>query len=86
VKSFVSKVFRAARLDTSLYNELKTDRKAGRQAFLVVVLASLAISIGIGIAGWFAMAGMWSIWGTVICLIGSVIVWSVWSFLAISYD
>ena len=77
-----SKVFRAARLDTNLYDELKTDSKASGQAFLVVVLVSLAISIGIGMTGWFAMAGAWSIWGILACLIGSVIIWSVWSFFA----
>jgi hypothetical protein len=82
VKSFFKKVARAARLDTNLYDEVKADRKAGWQAFLMVVLVSLAISIGIGIAGWFALAGAWSIWGMLACLIGSVIAWFVWSLLA----
>ena len=82
VQSFVSKLVRAARLDTNLYNEVKADSKASLPAFLIVVLVSLAISIGIGIAGWFTMAGAWSIWGMLACLIGSVIVWFVWSFLA----
>jgi hypothetical protein len=82
VRSFVSKVVRAARLDASLYDEVKADRKASGQAFLVVVLVSLAISTGIGMVGWFAMAGAWSIWGIIACLIGSVFIWFFWSFLA----
>ena len=82
VQSFFSKVGRAARLDADLYREVKADSKAGGQAFIVVVLAGLAIGIGIGIAGWFALAGAWSIWGILACLIGSVIVWFVWSFFA----
>jgi hypothetical protein len=82
VRSFFIKLFRAARLDASLYDEIKADRKASWQAFLVVILVSLTIGVGIGIAGWFALAGAWSIWGILACLIGSVIVWFVWSFLA----
>ena len=82
VQSFVSKAVRAAKLDANLYKEVKADRKTSWQAFLVVMLASLAMSTGIGIAGWFALAGEWSIWGLVAGLLGSVIVWFVWSFFA----
>ena len=82
LQSFVSKVVRAAKLDVNLYKEVKADSKANGQAFLVVVLVSLAMSIGIGIAGWFALAGVWSIWGLLVGLIGSLIVWLVWSSFA----
>jgi len=78
VQSFVRKVGRALKLDADLYKDVKADSKASGQAFLVVVFASLAISIGIGIAGWFALAGAWSIWGILAGLIVPVIVWFVW--------
>ncbi|HEY32886.1 MAG TPA: YIP1 family protein [Dehalococcoidia bacterium] len=82
VCSFISRIGRAAKLDVKLYQEVKADSKASWQAFLVVVLVSLAISIGIGIAGWFALAGAWSIWGILAVLVSSVIVWLIWASFA----
>jgi hypothetical protein len=81
IRSFINRVGRAAKLDTDLYREVKSDSKASMQAFLVVVLVSLAIGFGIGLAGWFALAGAWSIWGILAVLVGSVIVWLFWSLL-----
>ena len=82
VQSFFSKIVRAAKLDASLYKEVKADSKISWQALLVVVLASLAMSTGIGIAGWFAMAGEWSVWGLAAGLLGSLIIWLLWSLFA----
>jgi hypothetical protein len=45
---FSNRMMRAAVLDPSLYEEVEADPAAGRQAALVVVLASLAAGIGAG--------------------------------------
>jgi len=82
VQLFINRVVRAARLDTSLYNEVKADNKSNWQSFFVVVLASLAVSTGIGTAGWFALAGAWSLWGLLAGLIGSVVLWCIWALFA----
>ncbi|MFC1984443.1 Yip1 family protein [Chloroflexota bacterium] len=80
--ALVNRIVRAAKLDVNLYEEVEADTAANGQAFLVVILASLATGIGIGIAGLFKIAGVWSIWGLLIGLTGSIIVWLAWSFLA----
>ena len=48
--SFVSRMLRAARLDSHLYEEVEADRSALPQAMLVVVLSSVAAGIGFGLA------------------------------------
>jgi len=82
VRSFINRVVRAARLDASLYNEVKADSKSNWQSFLIVILASLAVSTGIGMAGWFALARTWSLWGLLAHLIGSIVLWCIWSLFA----
>ena len=73
---------RATKLDANLYEEVEADTTASGQAFLIVILASLATGIGIGITGLFKMAGVWSMLGLLISLIGLIIVWLAWSFFA----
>jgi hypothetical protein len=80
--SLVKKMARATKLDINLYEEVEADTKAIWQASLIVMLASLALGIGIGIAGLFKMAGVWSMLGLLIILIGSIILWLAWSLLA----
>jgi hypothetical protein len=72
-------MLRAALLDSQLYEEVEADRSATGQAFLVVVLSSVAAGIG-GIehhGGWAilgytvaALAGWW-VWAYLACLIGT---------------
>lgn len=76
----VNRMVRAAKLDINLYEWVKADTTANRHAFLIVILASLATGIGIGIAGLFKMAGVWSMLGLLMGLIGSIIAWLAWSF------
>jgi hypothetical protein len=45
---FTNRTMRAAVLDPSLYEEIEADPAAGRQAALVVLLASMAAGIGAG--------------------------------------
>jgi len=80
--SLVKKIIRATKLDINLYEEVESDTTATWQASLVVVLASLAIGTGIGIAGLFKMAGVWSVFGLLIILTGSIILWISWSLFA----
>jgi hypothetical protein len=80
--SLVKKMIRATKLDINLYEEVEADTTATWQASLIVILASLAMGIGIGIAGLFKMAGVWSVLGLLIILIGSIILWLAWSLFA----
>lgn len=80
--SLVNRMVRATKLDANLYEEVEADTTASGQAFLIVILASLATGIGIGITGLFKMAGVWSMLGLLISLIGLIIVWLAWSFFA----
>ena len=43
---FVNRIFRAARLDVALYEEVEADKSALGQAMGVVVLSSIAAGIG----------------------------------------
>ncbi|MEE9167670.1 MAG: YIP1 family protein [Candidatus Neomarinimicrobiota bacterium] len=71
--TFVDRVFRAAKLDVHLYEEVEADRTALGQSMLVVVLSSIAGGLGnlreIGLSGLFV--------GIVILLIG----WYVWAYI-----
>jgi hypothetical protein len=72
---------RAAKLDVNLYEEVELDTSANGQAFLVVVLVSLATGIGSGIAGSINQGGIWFIWGLLIGLVTSIIGWLAWAFV-----
>lgn len=74
---FFSRIYRAARLDPQLYEEVEEDRGATLQAAAVVVLFSLAaglaapdgmgtvaLSIGIHVGGWCVWAFLTSVIGT----------------------
>lgn len=71
--NLLQRMARAARFDSSLYEEVEADPKTMGQAVLVVVLASLAG--GIGAAPESGVGGL--IGGA----IGSLIGWYVWAFL-----
>lgn len=75
-------MFRAAKLDTGLFEEIKSDTTASGQAFLVVIVVSLATGVGAGIAGIFQWAGEWSIWLLLVFVVSSIVSWILLSFLA----
>ena len=75
-------MFRAAKLDTGLYEEVKSDLTAGIQAFLVIILVSAATGVGAGIAGIFQWAGEWSVWLLLAIVVSSIGLWILLSFLA----
>jgi hypothetical protein len=70
---FIDRMIRAAKLDTSLYEEVESDKGALGQAMGVVVLSS--VSTGIGLFNTGGLEGL--VIGTTIALFG----WYVWAFL-----
>ena len=67
------RMFRAAKLDVPLYEEVEADRDATTQAMLVVVMA--AVAAGIGSLGSGSALGI--VTGTVVSLVS----WLIWAFL-----
>ena len=71
--NFVNRIFRAARLDAHLYEEVEADQTSMRQAMLVVILSGVAAGVGsISHGGYLGIAV-----GTVTALVG----WYIWAFL-----
>ncbi len=77
--NFISRIFRAAKLDAHLYEEVEADKSAMRQAMLVVVFSGVAAGLGNiskgGLSGVLlgtiaALAG-WYIWAFLVYLIGT---------------
>lgn len=81
-QSLVSRMTRAAKLDVHFYEEVEADTTANGQAFLAVIVVSLATGIGAGIAGLAIKGGLWFVWGLFTGLIASIVGWLAWSFLA----
>ena len=44
--NFINRIFRAARLDAHLYEEVEADKTSMRQAMLVVILSGVAAGVG----------------------------------------
>jgi len=70
---FMARITRAAKLESRLYEEVKTDKDATSQALVVVLLSSLAASLG---ASTHAGLG-----GLVMGGLVALLAWSVWTFL-----
>ena len=51
IKGMGERMLRAAKLDGSLYDEIRADRHAPLQAAMVVILSSAAAGIGVGVHG-----------------------------------
>ena len=73
MSTFTDRIIRAARLDVALYEEVEADRGALGQAMGVVVLSSIAVSVG--------ALGSFGIGEMIIGIIGSLIGWFVWAYL-----
>jgi hypothetical protein len=70
---FIARMIRAVKLEPRLYAEVKTDKYATSQALVVVLLSSLAATIGA-----FTHAGLG---GLVIGGLGALLAWYVWTFM-----
>ncbi len=74
MSGITNRIFRAAKLDANLYEEVEADKRALSQAIVIVVLSSLAAGIGsISDAGPGGIA-----LGTIAALIG----WLIWAYLS----
>jgi hypothetical protein len=69
--TFTERMFRAARLDAVVYEEVEADTTATSQALAVVVLSSIAAGVGMGRG----------IGGIVAAIVISLPAWYVWAFL-----
>jgi hypothetical protein len=67
------RMFRAAKLDVNLYEEVEADKEALGQATAVVVLSSLAAGLGMGMRI--------GIGGIVIETLVALVVWYIWALL-----
>ena len=81
IMEIIDRMIRAAKLDSSLYEEVEKDDNATRQASIVVIIASIFSGIGMAIANGLSI-GMDAlilglIGGTVAALSG----WIIWSFI-----
>ena len=73
MSSFTDRMVRAAKLDTTLYEEVEADTGATMEAMAVVALSGVAA--GVGTLGAGGIGGL--VWGTVAALIS----WFVWAYL-----
>ncbi len=80
-QSLTGRMLRAAKLEVGLYEEVEADTTATSQAFLAVVLVSLATGIGAGIAGIGTKGGIGFLLGLIGGLIASISGWLAWSFI-----
>ena len=77
----LDRMFRAAKLDSSLYEEVEKDTKATNQAVLVVVIASVCSGIGTAIAGQMTGGLSGLIFGLVMGAVSALVGWFIWSFI-----
>ena len=73
MSDFGNRIFRAARLDVALYEEVEADKSALGQAMSVVILSSIAAGIGN-----LSQAGLS---GTLIMVLVAFIGWYIWAYL-----
>lgn len=81
LEHFFNRIFRAAKLDADLYEEVEADKGALGQAAGVVVLSSLAAGLGFSttfgfqgiIKGTMAALVGWCVWALIVYLVGTKI-------------
>ncbi|NIO03123.1 MAG: hypothetical protein GTN74_00520 [Proteobacteria bacterium] len=71
--SFMNRIVRAAKLDTSVYEEVEADKGAMGQAMGIVILSGIAAGIGTASRG--GLSGILT--GTILALVG----WYLWAYL-----
>jgi hypothetical protein len=78
-RKLLNRMMRAARLDSSLYEEMETEEDAVAHAVMVALLASAATGIGMGLAGLIGGAGVvWFLWGLLSGFLASLVGWFAW--------
>ena len=79
--SLTDRMVRAARLETSLYNEVEADLSATNQALTVVVVTALAGGIGAALGQAFAGRPTGVVGGLLGGIIAELVGWLVWSYV-----
>jgi hypothetical protein len=79
--SLTDRMVRAARLETSLYNEVEADLSATNQALTVVVVTALAGGIGAALGQALAGRPTGVVGGLIGGLIAELVGWLVWSYV-----
>ena len=81
-RKLLNRMIRAARMDTSLYEEMETDEEAAGHAVMIALLASVATGIGLGLAGLLGGSGaLWFLWGLLSGFFASLVGWFAWVLL-----
>jgi hypothetical protein len=81
-RKLLNGMIRAARMDSSLYEEMETDEDAAGHAVMIALLAGVATGIGTGMAGLIGGAGLlWLLWGLLSGFFASVVGWFAWVML-----
>ena len=71
--NFNNRIFRAAKLDSNLYEEVEADKSAIGQAMAIVILSSIAAGIGLYKTAGFS--------GIITGTMASLISWYIWAYL-----
>jgi len=71
----VSRMIRAIKLQSALYEEVEADKSANMQAGIVVVIVSVATAIGAGLMSLSAGGLLAAVWSLVTALVG----WLLWA-------
>src|SRR5918911_4095842 len=79
--SLTDRMVRAARLETSLYNEVEADLNATTQALTVVVVTALAGGIGAALGQALAGQPTGAVGGLIGGVIAELVGWLVWSYV-----
>lgn len=74
-RGLISRMFRAIKLQSALYEEVEADKSANVQAGLVIVIVAIATAIGAGLASLSAGGMLAAVWGLVVALLG----WLLWA-------
>jgi hypothetical protein len=81
-RKLLNRMMRAARMDSSLYEEMETDEDAAGHAVMIALLAGVATGIGTGLAGLIGGAGLlWLLWGLLSGFFASIVGWFAWVLL-----
>jgi len=73
----ISRMWRAMKLQSALYEEVEADKSANIQAGLVVVIVAIATAIGSGLASLSAGGFLSALWSLLIALVG----WLLWALI-----
>ncbi len=81
-RSLFSRMIRAAKLEVALYEEVEADSGATVQAFLSVIIVSLASGIGAAVDALLGGGGIIRVlWGLFTGIFGLLIAWLLWSLI-----